>query len=71
MKTKEKKCVMRLVVAYKTITTLYLLSLTGNHKGGLAVGKALASGYNIAAEVVEYLQTSGGQKLYTMALTNV
>ena len=40
------------------ILTFYL-SCIGNHRGGLAVGKALASGYNIAAEIVEYLQKSG------------
>lgn len=39
----------------------------GNHRDGLAVGKALASGYNIAGRVLEYLQASGGRKIYTMA----
>lgn len=39
----------------------------GNHRDGLAVGKAVASGYNIAGRVLEYLQASGGCKLYTMA----
>lgn len=43
----------------------------GNHRGGLAVGKALASGYNIAGQVVEYLESSGGRKLYTMASANL
>lgn len=46
------------------------LYYAGNHKGGLSVGKALASGYNTAGQVIQYLQSSGGHKLYTMASAN-
>ncbi|KAI5063012.1 hypothetical protein GOP47_0021559 [Adiantum capillus-veneris] len=39
----------------------------GNNRDGLAVGKAMASGYNAAGRVLDYLQSSGGRKLFTMA----
>ncbi|KAH7292538.1 hypothetical protein KP509_29G073400 [Ceratopteris richardii] len=43
----------------------------GNHRDGLAVGKALASGYNAAGRVLDYLQSSGGRKVFTMASAKI
>eukprot|EP00249_Psilotum_nudum_P010281 c22447_g1_i1 orf=364-1857(-) len=39
----------------------------GNHRGGLSVAKSLASGFNVADEVVKHLKLHSGRKLYTMA----
>ncbi|CAM6081512.1 unnamed protein product [Calypogeia fissa] len=46
----------------KTFPGLYY---AGNHRGGLAVGKALLSGYAAAGRVIDDLEASGG-RIFTM-----
>ncbi|EFJ20080.1 hypothetical protein SELMODRAFT_271323 [Selaginella moellendorffii] len=43
------------------------LFYAGNHRGGLAVGKTIVSGLDAAEQVLQYLQGSGGKKVFTMA----
>ncbi|CAI7911919.1 unnamed protein product [Closterium sp. NIES-53] len=39
----------------------------GNHRDGLAVGKALVGGYRAAERVLADLEATGGRHLFTMA----
>eukprot|EP00850_Spirogloea_muscicola_P020016 SM000205S06223 [mRNA] locus=s205:86457:91267:+ [translate_table: standard] len=39
----------------------------GNHRGGLAVGSSLSSGYEAAGAIVSHLKSSGGTRTFTMA----
>lgn len=41
----------------------------GNHRGGLSVGKSVASGCKAAEHVLSMLEGTGGRKIFTMAST--
>lgn len=41
-----------------SLSLLLDYKLAGNHKGGLSVGKAIASGYKAADLVISYLESS-------------
>ncbi|KAG0606106.1 hypothetical protein M758_9G114400 [Ceratodon purpureus] len=47
------------------------LFYAGNHRGGLSVGKSIASGCKAAGQVLSMLEGTGGRKLFTMASNNV
>ncbi|CAK9224143.1 unnamed protein product [Sphagnum troendelagicum] len=44
------------------------LLYAGNHRGGLAVGKALAAGCRAGDQVLSMLEATGGDKIFTMAM---
>lgn len=44
------------------------VSCPGNHRGGLAVGKALAAGCRAGDQVLSMLEATGGDKIFTMAM---
>lgn len=41
---------------------VWTMNLLGNHKGGLSVGKAIASGCKAADLVISYLESSSDDK---------
>jgi oxygen-dependent protoporphyrinogen oxidase len=43
------------------------LVYAGNHRGGLSVGKSIASGCKAAGEILSMLEGTGGRKIFTMA----
>lgn len=45
------------------------LFYAGNHRGGLSVGKSVASGCKAAEHVLSMLEGTGGRKIFTMAST--
>lgn len=42
---------------------LTMVTVLGNHKGGLSVGKAISSGCKAAESVISYLDSYPGDKL--------
>ncbi|CAI5502976.1 unnamed protein product [Closterium sp. Naga37s-1] len=51
----------------KVETTTPFFYWAGNHRDGLAVGKALVGGYRAAERVLADLEATGGRHLFTMA----